>query len=169
MKHGVSIVCTYTLYVNTTYSSEDTVRENQCIIEALDLRWLWTKASRGTMAALEISMDQQKQYVDDVSRCPNMEPLSNLETWPIPMGSLVGCKAQAPLLLLSSVLHGCVLRFFVCPQFPTTCMYTSCVCPCIVTLLDLKIDPPNRSSPNGDTPSIAQNKLGQFGTPSNHC
>lgn len=47
---------------------------------------------------------------------PTWSPLSHHETWPVLMGSLVGCKAQAPLLLFSSVLHGCVLRFFCMPS-----------------------------------------------------
>lgn len=38
MKHGVSIVCTYTLNANTTYSSEDTVRENQCALLFMSLK-----------------------------------------------------------------------------------------------------------------------------------
>ena len=196
MKHGVSIVCTYTLYANTTYSSEDTVRENQCALLFMSFKkhtiyYQWPTISKvaSSRRLIWVCVDSEQKPVEvpwqhwklawinknnmlmTFRGAPTWSPLSNHETWPVLMGSLVGCKPKHPYCYYHQSYMGVSCDFFVCPQFPTTCMYTSCACPCIVTLLDLEDRPTQQEFTkfHGDTPSIAQNKLGQFGTPSNHC
>ncbi len=125
IKHAVSTLCTYTytLYVNTTYFSEDTFRENKCASLSMSLkntqytinyplypklhhrsrRLIWVCVG-SEQKAVEVPWQHWKLARTKKSICgwrspvpQHGDPISTRETWPILMGSLAGCKAKTTI------------------------------------------------------------------------